>query len=144
MARPFPLAALLRLRQIQRDQAASDFAVADARYRETTARERQARTALGATSAEVVDTSTLIAVAASRAAARSTLAELTALDGVQLERREKTAAEFAAARSRSIGLEKLEQRHIETVASGELLAEQAALDEVASTGWQRRTGEGAR
>ncbi|MET4782769.1 hypothetical protein [Glaciihabitans sp. UYNi722] len=141
MPRMFPLAGLLRLRQIQKDQAASDLSAANARLNESSARQRQARTALGSVTNDVTDTSVLYAVAAARASSRSMLAELEALDCEHRELRDQASAEFTAARARSIGLEKLEDRHIETVVGGELRAEQAMLDEIASTGWHR-TAEG--
>lgn len=137
MARTFSLAGLLRLRQIQQDQAAGDLAVANRRYRETGARERQARAALGSTSADVVDTNVLAAIAASRAASRGMLAELQAMQYEQRESVEAAAETFATARARSVGLEKLEGRHIDAVVGGELMSEQAALDEIGSNSWQR-------
>ncbi|MCU1525979.1 MAG: hypothetical protein JWO18_2873 [Microbacteriaceae bacterium] len=143
MARAFPLAGLLRLRQIQKDQAASDLAVANARLNDSGVRQRRARTALGAVSNEATDTTVLYAIAAARASSRSMLAELEALDCEHREARDEASAEFASARARSIGLEKLEGRHIDTVVGGELSAEQAQLDEIASTGWHRAAEGGA-
>jgi flagellar FliJ protein len=137
MARAFSLAGLLRLRQIQQDQAAGDLALANRRYRETGARERQARAALGSTSADVVDTTVLAAIAASRAASRGMLAELEAMQCVHRDGIAAAAETFAAARARSVGLEKLEGRHIEAVVDGELMSEQAALDEIGANSWQR-------
>lgn len=141
MSRLFPLAGLLRLRQIQQDQAASDLSAANARARESTTRQRQARIALGVTSTEVTSTAVLYAIAAARASSRSMLAELQAVDSQNRTRLEQAETAFATARARSIGLEKLEARHDHTVVSEELAAEQAALDEVASTGWFRNKGE---
>ena len=56
MSRSFPLAGLLRLRQVQQDQAAIDLSAANARVAEGTARQRRARSALGATSPEHIVT----------------------------------------------------------------------------------------
>ena len=137
MARSFPLAGLLRLRQVQQDQAAIDLSAANARVVEGTARQRRARSALGATSSEATSASVLYAVAASRAATRSMLAELQALDCDHRVSLDAANTAFTAARARSIGLEKLEIRFDDAVANGVLVAEQATLDEISSTSWHR-------
>ncbi|MES2093309.1 MAG: hypothetical protein V4531_05795 [Actinomycetota bacterium] len=137
MARSFPLAGLLRLRQVQQDQAAIDLSAANARVAEGSARQRRARSALGATSSEAASTSVLYAVAASRAASRSMLAELQALDCDHRAAQDVANAAFSEARARSIGLEKLEVRFDDAVATGMLVAEQAVLDEISSSSWHR-------
>ena len=137
MSRSFPLAGLLRLRQVQQDQAAIDLSAANARVAEGTARQRRARSALGATSSEATSASVLYAVAASRAASRSMLAELQALDCDHRVSLDAANTVFTAARARSIGLEKLEVRFDDAVAHGILAAEQATLDEISSTSWHR-------
>lgn len=143
MARSFPLAGLLRLRQVQQDQAAIDLSAANSRVNESTARQRRARSVLGATPSEATSAAVLYAVAASRAASRSMLAELQALDCDHRSSLDAANAEFTAARARSIGLEKLEVRYDDAVASGVLVAEQAVLDEIASTSWHRTRNEDA-
>ena len=137
MARSFPLAGLLRLRQVQQDQAAIDLAAANARVAEGTARQRRARSSLGATSSEATSAAVLYAVAASRAASRGMLAELQALDCDHRSSLDAATEAFSAARARSIGLEKLEVRFDDEVANGVLMAEQAVLDEVSATSWHR-------
>ena len=137
MARSFPLAGLLRLRQVQQDQAAIDLSAANARVVEGTARQRRARSALGATSSEATSASVLYAVAASRAALRSMLAEMQALDCDHRVSLDAANTAFTAARARSIGLEKLEIRFDDAVANGILVVEQATLDEISSTSWHR-------
>src|SRR5690606_25194034 len=107
MARMFPLAGLLRLRQIQEEQAASDLAVANARAREIASRQSRARKALGSSSAEVSSPAVLYAVAAARASSRSMLAELDSLDCEHQPVLDQANEAFAEARARSIGLEKL-------------------------------------
>jgi flagellar protein FliJ len=44
---------------------------------------------------------------------------------------------FDAARSRAIGLEKLEVRHVEALAADDIHKEQTVLDEIASGAWHR-------
>ena len=140
MARSFPLAGLLRLRQVQQDQAAIDLSTANARVAEGTARQRRARSSLGATSSEATSASVLYAVAASRAASRSMLAELQSLDCDHRASLDVANTAFIAARARSIGLEKREVRFDDAVANGMLVAEQAVLDEISSTSWHRARG----
>lgn len=137
MPRMFPFAGLLRLRQIQEEQAASDLAVAHARAREISSRQSRARTELGEGRNEATNSTVLYAVAAARASSRSMLAELDALDCEHQPSLDHAARAFAEARARSIGLEKLEDRHSETTVAEALHAEQAALDEIAVTGWHR-------
>src|SRR5690606_17012875 len=137
MSRMFPLAGLLRLRQIQEEQAASDLAVANARARELRSRKGRMRDALGESSAAPTSTSVLYAVAAARASSRSMLAELDALDSEHQPVLDQANEVFAQARARSIGLEKLAGRHQERQADEDLHAEQAAIDEMAPNGWHR-------
>jgi len=142
MARMFPLAGLLRLRQIQEEQAASDLAVANARAREIASRQSRARKALGSSSAEVSSPAVLYAVAAARASSRSMLAELDSLDCEHQPVLDQANEAFAEARARSIGLEKLAGRHQKQQTEEELHAEQAAIDEMASNGWHRKNDGG--
>lgn len=131
MGRPFGLAGLLRLRQVQQDQAAGDLAAAARHHRENSAREREARAALGLQHNEVVDTSVLLALAASRAASQSLIAELAGLTALQAERQRAAEQAFAGALARTSSLEKLETRHTNAVSLGDQRSEQAALDEIA-------------
>jgi flagellar FliJ protein len=137
MNRQFSLAGLLRLRQIQQDQAASGLASARSRSSSVRAREASARRQLGASDEDIVSSASLRAVAASRSASHSMLADLQNLARVA-ETDEATAREeFIAARTRSVGLEKLQARHQADVHAAELSAEQSALDEISSTIWHR-------
>src|SRR3954470_21426887 len=111
MARAFPLAGLLRLRQIEKDNAASDLAAANAFRRNADDRQARAIAALHNVSTETTDAASLFALAAARASSRSMLADLAALS----EQADREAAEaknaFAEAKARAVGLEKLEARH---------------------------------
>lgn len=138
MAKLFPLAGLLRLRQIQEEQAASDLAVANARARELRSRQSRTRDTLGSSHAEVASTAVLYAVAAARASSRSMLAELDSLHCEHQPVLDAANEAFAEARARSIGLEKLAGRHQRQRTEEELHAEQSAIDEMASTGWHRK------
>jgi len=134
MARTFRLAGLLRLRQVQEEQAASDLAAANARSRENAARQNRARAALGGVGAEATSSNVLYAIAAARSSSRSMLAELEAVDVHNRADVADAAAAYAAARARSLGVEKLEQRHIETRDADDLAAQQAVVDEIATNG----------
>ncbi|MBF0672308.1 MAG: flagellar FliJ family protein [Salinibacterium sp.] len=139
MSKGFSLAGLLRLRHLQQELAAGELSSARGRLDENSLGIERARIALGATSTDVTSTAVLYAVAAGRASLRSTLSDLTALDGQLQGEADAAAAAFAHARAQTIGLEKLEQKHAEGVAADELKAEQDALDELASTAWHRDT-----
>jgi flagellar FliJ protein len=142
MTQRFSLAGLLRLRHLQQELAAADLAAARNRLDATNVRQERARVALGGSSADVTSTSALYAIAAGRAALRSTLADLNALhEGQQAE---AMAAEVAlgAARATSISLEKLEVKHTTRVEAEAVVAEQHVLDELASTSWHRDNERG--
>lgn len=141
MSRAFPLAGLLRLRQTQQDQAAADLAAANRSARDAKARRQSARIEANMTESEAVSPAALLAIAAARASSRSMLADLDAL--CQLEDDAAAAAQsaFMAARTRSVGLEKLSDRHHAQWNAGQLKAEQGALDEIASSRRYRTQGE---
>jgi flagellar FliJ protein len=141
MARMFPLAGLLRLRQVQEERAASELATANARSRELRSRQSRALDTLGSSTAEPTNSSVLYAVAAARASSRSMLAELDALDVEHQPVLDQANEAFAEARARSIGLEKLAGRHQQQQTEEDLHTEQAAIDEMASNGWHRNNDE---
>lgn len=141
MNRQFSLAGLLRLRQIQQDQAATGLASARSRSSSVRAREAAARRDLATGDAPISSSASLRAVAAARSSSHSMLADLQTLSRIA-ETDEATAREeFIAARTRSVGLEKLQARHNEEVHTADLRAEQATLDEIASTVWHREEQE---
>ena len=133
MARDFRLAGLLRLRQVQQDQAASDLAAANDRARESAARQNRVRATLGGVGVDATSSNVLYAIAAARSSSRSMLAELTAVESRDRAAVDDAAAAYARARARSLGLEKLETRHNETQNSEDLAAQQSAIDEIASS-----------
>ena len=132
MARGFRLAGLLRLRQVQEEQAASDLAAANARARENAARQNRARATLGGSGADATSSTVLYAIAAARSSSRSMLAELEAVDQRNQETVSAAASAYAAARARSLGLEKLEARHAENQNALDIAAQQAVVDEIAT------------
>ena len=132
MSRPFPLAGLLRLRQLQEDRAAAALAIANREAALHSARVAAVRRDLrGTAGAETTDATSLRAVAAARASGRSMLASLEALSGNSREAADEASEAFTQARVQSAGLEKLQNRHNESEAVDELRIDQAALDELA-------------
>ena len=141
MNRQFSLAGLLRLRQMQQDQAATGLASARSRSSSVRAREAAARRDLAVGEAPVSGSASLRAVAAARSSSHSMLADLQALARVAHTEETTAREEFIAARTRSVGLEKLQARHLEEVQTADLRAEQSTLDEIASTLWHREEQE---
>lgn len=142
MSRTFSLVGLLRLRQVQQDIASSEHATANARMRDAALRRARARTDLGEMAVEPQDVAALAAVAAARAAARSTLLELDVLEQAAAEEQERTRVAFSAARVRSIALEKLAERHDAAVDAEDARAEQREIDELTAVAWHRDAIEG--
>lgn len=138
----FSLAGLLRLRHLEQDEAESTLAAANARVAETSARQAQLRRTLGGAEDDVASVEVLRAVAAARASTRSMLAELEAVAVQQKRAADEARDAYGAARTRSKGLERLEERHDSAVGAAELHSEQVAIDEI-STGNRARGREGA-
>ncbi len=137
MNREFSLAGLLRLRQIQQDQAASGLARARSRSASVRAREAAARRDLSLADDEITSSASLRAIAAARSSSHSMLADLQGLTAVVAQEEDAAREAFTTARRLSVGLEKLQARHAADLLSADLSAEQSALDEIASTTWHR-------
>ena len=162
--KPFRLAGLLRVRDIEEQRAAAELAEAGRAVDAVRAHRSRMRGSLGAMSPGAmpgampggqpgalpgaapreallgqsahVDAATLSAVVAARASAHILLGELSALH----ERAEQTAADARSAhqvaRVNARSLEKLQVRHVESETERDRRAEQSALDEVAIQGWR--------
>ncbi len=140
MERAFRLAGLLRLRTLQEERAAGVLAVSHAALRTAQGhRETTYRTLAGHTMPALADTQGWRA----SVAARGTLTHLLADAAIEVrdagERVTADTADWSAARARSVGLEKLADKHRTLVHAEDERAEQLALDEVAS----RRARPGA-
>ncbi len=133
MERAFRLAGLLRLRELQEDQAAARLAAANAVLREAERRRADTLTALVRHALPDAADSGAWRLSVT---GRASLAHLLADAGVAVAdagvRVGEHTADWSAARSRSVGLEKLRDKHREEVALEDGRAEQLALDEVAS------------
>ncbi|MGN6404086.1 flagellar FliJ family protein [Sinomonas sp.] len=130
MSRQFPLAGLLRLRRLEQDQAAAHLGAVNAQLRAVTARKDAALAESERLSSEAADAASLRAIAAARSASSSLLADLEALAALADADAERAQHDLAAARARTLGLEKLEARHAAEAAAAELAAEQNVLDEL--------------
>ena len=132
MTREFSLAAVLRVRSIQERAAAQQLSRATIDANQTSARERHLRAALAATDAEAVDVRQLAALAASRVAGRSMLADLQSLSELQQEELRRARAAHEEVRREVRGLDRLAQAHSRKVREDELRTEQKELDEIGS------------
>jgi len=132
MTREFSLAAVLRVRSVQERAAAQQLTRATIDANQTNARERQLRAALAATDAEAIDVRQLAALAASRVAGRSMLADLRSLSELQQEQLRQAQAAHEEVRREVRGLDRLAQAHARRVREEDLRAEQKELDEIGS------------
>lgn len=133
MSRMFPLAGLLRLRTMTEDRAAAELAGAHARHDHAQARALQTEALLrGATVPDSVDLPSWRAVAASRIALGALLVEHEDDTRRALGEVDVRTQAWSHARRETRALERLAERHEETVRLEENRAEQIVLDEVAS------------
>lgn len=139
----FPLAGLLRVRGAQERVAAEQLSRASAERAQAELDEQTAISSLADISAQIDDPRALMAMAAARAAGRSTLSDLQAL--VEMRRGTESEAKSAHVEARRDlkGLERLESTHRVEAAKAELAAEQSALDEIAVVRTSRREGSAA-
>ena len=139
----FPLAGLLRVRGAQERVAAEHLSRASAERAQAETAAQTAITSLADISAQIDDPRALMAMAAARAAGRSTLSDLQALVDMRRSAESEARSAHVEARRDLKGLERLESTHrVETV-KAELAAEQTALDEIAVVRTSRREGSAA-
>lgn len=133
MAGRFRLAGLLRLRNLQEEQAAAALALAHAERRAAQKRRDETAEMLSGTGLpERADHLTWQAAIAGRAAVNGLLGEARAALEVVEVRVDAATHEWSAARTKAATLEKLEDRHEVLERAEELRAEQLVLDEAAS------------
>lgn len=138
MARTFPLAGLLGLRRLEEDQAAAALSAANNRAGAVQARRDAAHRDLGSSPSQATDATALRMAAFARATSRSMLSDLAALSALAETEAAQAQEEFQAARARTVGLEKLEEKHTAAALADDLRSEQVAVDEIASGSWQRQ------
>lgn len=140
MSRAFRLAGLLRLRAMAEERAAVELAGTTRRRDAAAALRAATQAALAEQSFDTqMDTLGMQAVVASRLALSALLVDRRA--AVEAEDRAVEAADaaWAAARTRTRTLEKLEERHVAAERVEEQRAEQNTLDEIAGRRGTRRT-----
>lgn len=139
----FPLSGLLRVRGAQERVAAEELSRASAARVSAEEAEQSAVRSLAEISDRIDDSATLLAMAAARAAGRSTLNDLMTL--VEMRRASEGEAKVAhvEARRELKGLERLADSHRVEEAREELATEQAALDEIATARSNRSAGSAA-
>jgi len=131
----FRLGALLRLRKLEEDRAKVEVSAARAHADMIAARQRFTNHSLAGTSIPNGSSENLRWIAAARASSASMLSELNALESEWALRVEDARVRHAEAHGRALGLEKLEDRHAESVVAEELRAEQIVLDEISGRAW---------
>jgi flagellar FliJ protein len=139
----FPLAGLLRVRGAQERVAAERLSRATADRVQTESAADDVRTSLAELGAQVGDAQTLLAMAAARAAGRSTLSDLQALTELRRVAEEEAKEAHIEARRELKGLERLESTHRAEEARADLSAEQSRLDEIAVARAARGEGSAA-
>lgn len=139
----FPLAGLLRVRGAQERVAAEHLSRASAERAQAETAAQTAITSLADISAQIDDPRALMAMAAARAAGRSTLRDLQALVDMRRSAESEARSAHVEARRDLKGLERLESTHRVETAKAELAAEQTALDEIAVVRTSRREGSAA-
>lgn len=141
MARHFRLAGLLRIRELQEAQAAGKLAAANASLREGAAQSARAREAAEQSADEADSAEALMAIAAARSSTSSFLLELDGLVSSLSNDAGAATREYHQARRGAVVLQKLQDRHLETLAHEDLAREQHTLDELAARGAARTEGE---
>ena len=133
MERAFRLAGLLRLRTLQEDQAAGALAVSNAALRVA---QQHRHATLGTLAEHTLPAAADAAAWRTSVTARGALTHLLADAAIDVrdarERVVADTADWSAARSRSVGLEKLRDKHRALVHAEDERAEQHAIDEVAA------------
>lgn len=139
----FPLAGLLRVRGAQERAAAEQLSRATADRRNAEAARESAVSSLTDLESAIHDRSTLLALAAARAAGSHALSELQALAHLRRSEEAQAKAAHVDARREVKGLERLETTHLLESTRAELHAEQVALDEIAVARAARVKGSAA-
>ncbi|WP_402372853.1 flagellar export protein FliJ [Isoptericola rhizosphaerae] len=140
MATTFRLAGVLRLRKLTEDQAKLRLAGAGAELDGALERAGGLAAYVDGAPEGAGSTASLAALAASRAAASAMYSVLESEVRLKAQTVDEARTALQQARSEAMGLEKLQERHDRAAALAEGRAEQAALDEVASSAWHRTPG----
>lgn len=138
MAKPFSLLGLLRVRNVQQEEAATVAAAAVRHANSVKVRRQAVMDDLGRSGDAPASPEVMMAIAAARSSSAGQLAELEALMKLADADVELANTNLAAARARTIPLEKMADRHRMAVIAEDLRIEQGALDEIATNSWHRQ------
>lgn len=128
----FRLAGLLRLRKLQEDNVRAELARTRAIELQRRRSEQRVRAVLGESAVDVTSAEAVQSIAAARASSSSMLGELDALLAQDAAAVAEAEAAHAAARARTVQLDKLQERHDARTRADDLRAEQLVLDEHAA------------
>ena len=132
MERKFRLAGLLRLRKLQEERAAALLATSNYRLRTAVSSRDGRQLALSGHTLPDGDYRAFAAAVAARGTLGDLLVEATEVVGGARGRVATDTSAWSATRSRSVGLEKLEDKHRVLVDHEDDRLEQLVLDEIAS------------
>ena len=132
MERTFRLAGLLRLRKLQEEQAAARLATSNSQLRTAVAGRDGRQLALSGHTLPDGDHRAFAAAVVARGTLGDLLVEATEAVGGARARVATDTSGWSATRSRSVGLEKLEDKHRVLVDHEDDRLEQIVLDEIAS------------
>ena len=138
----FRLASILRLRNLEEQQAAGELASANHSLSKVVERRIEIRAKLAGTSTDITSPGAIAAMSGARAASASMLADLAAMHSAAEVTADTASAAYKQARARALALEKLEIRHDQQQAQQRAADEQAALDEIAVSRRPARTAGG--
>ena len=139
--KPFRLAGLVRLREVQEQQAGAELALRRTEREQVTERRNRAESDLDdAVLPQQGDAGTWQAAVAARVAATSAAQDAKVADHLARDQEDLAQQEWNQARSRSIVLDKLAQRHHDSEYHELLRTEQLRLDEIAArqSAWDER------
>ena len=139
----FPLAGLLRVRELQERLAAERLSHATAERAEAEDARDRVSSSLADIAVAVGDPRMLLAMAAARSAGSSALSDLQALSELRRQEEDRAKSAHVEARRELKGLERLELAHRTRTAKAQRDAEQTAIDEIAVVRSARREGSAA-
>jgi flagellar FliJ protein len=134
MNRTFPLAGLLRVREVEEDRAAGELARAQRERAAADERVEAVRAELQRQDPRPANDAAWQAMVAGRAALSALLSESIAAKQAAEQQVRGREQDWTAARARTRAVERLAERHADRVTAAERKAEQAGLDEIAARG----------
>ncbi|WP_159798816.1 flagellar FliJ family protein [Puerhibacterium puerhi] len=132
MNRTFPLAGLLRVREVEEDRAAGELARAQRDRAAADERVEAVRAELQGQDPRPANDAAWQAMVAGRAALSALLSESIAARQAAEQQVRGREQDWTAARTRTRAVARLAERHAERVTAAERKAEQAGLDEIAA------------